>query len=446
MTHTDTIVAIATPIGIGALLVIRVSGEKAITAVDAIFSGRKKLAATPSHTVRYGKIYDREGHLIDDVLVSVFRTPHSYTGEDSCEITTHGNPFIAQKIIQLLLEQGARLAEHGEYTRRAFLNGRLDLAQAEAVLDVIEASTEASLRGARNQLDGFLSQKVSSLRDLLVETSSLVELELDFGEEDLEFLSGPEISRRIDAVLREIGELIDSYSFGRLVRDGVNVAIVGKPNVGKSSLLNYILKEPRAIVSPIPGTTRDVIREEAVIDGILYRLMDTAGLRPTADEIEEEGVSRSRKSIRDADIVVFVNDVETKIDGALYETVVGLCGKDRVITLLNKIDLGDDPSLRADVRISAKTGAGMGNLFKKMKEKTISTHTYTEKNAIVTTLRHYNSLKKAGECLMQAKKTLEENLTGEFVASDIRNASAALAEIIGVVTSDDVLDRIFSKF
>ena len=285
--ENDTIAALATPVGEGAISVIRVSGSESLNVLDKIFRGRMKLSQVPPHTIHYGKIISENDEVIDDVLVSIFISPNSYTGEDSAEVSTHSSPIIVKKIIELLISYGVRLAEPGEFTKRAFLNGKIDLAQAEAVADVINARTEASLRGARNRLDGVLSQKVDELRSGLLTVSSLLELELDFAEEDLEFMSSHEALERIDRIIQEIDLLLKTYSFGRVIREGVNVAIVGKPNVGKSLLLNYILKESRAIVSEIPGTTRDIIREEVSIDGILFRLFDTAGIRLTKDTIEK---------------------------------------------------------------------------------------------------------------------------------------------------------------
>lgn len=444
--NEDTIVALATPPGIGAISVIRVSGPETFLKVDKIFKGKKKLTECFTHTIHYGKIINSQNEIIDDVLVSVFRAPHSYTGEDSVEISTHGSQLIVEKIISLLLEQEVRLAEPGEFTKRAFLNGKLDLAQAEAVADIINARTEASLRGARNQLDGILSNKVETLREKLINTSSLIELELDFAEEDIELLPVQEILKNINEIENEIDNLIKTFSFGKVIRDGVNVALVGKPNVGKSSLLNYLLKEARAIVSEIPGTTRDIIREELTIDGILFRLYDTAGIRMTEDIIEREGVLRSRNAVKDADIVLFMNDVETGFDNELFQEILKLSSEEKILKVVNKIDLKKIEDEKFDVEISAKTGEGMENLFQKLKEKAIGTNIYTEKTAIVSNIRHYNALKKAKEHLINAKKSISDKLTGEFIAVDLRNAENSLSEIIGKVTTDDILNNIFSKF
>ena len=442
----DTIAAVATPTGIGAISIVRVSGSKAISIVDSVFIGKDKLKKVQSHTIIYGKIIDDDGNLIDDVLVSVFRNPHSYTGEDSIEISTHGNPLISQKIIELLIKKGVRIAEPGEFTKRAFLNNRLDLAQAESVVDIINSRTDASLRGARNQLDGILSKKIGELRELLINASSFVELELDFAEEDVEFIDKKELLERLNKIRSEIDKLLNTYSFGRLMRDGVNVTIVGIPNVGKSSLLNYILKESRAIVSHVPGTTRDVIREDVSIDGILYRLYDTAGIRISEDEVEKEGVLRSREAVKNADIVLFINDTEQKFAYDLLEDINILTSQEKIISVINKIDVPHETLEHADVYISALNGEGIENLFVKLKEKSIGNSNYSEKSAVVSNVRHYQCLRKARESLSNAEYSINNGFTGEFISVDLRNAENFLGEIIGEVTSDDILNNIFMKF
>jgi len=445
-TQDDTIVALATPAGVGAISVIRISGEKSFKAIDAVFSGKIKIAEAASHTIHYGKISDEKKDLIDDVLISVFRKPHSYTGEDSVEISTHGNQLIAKKIIELLLKQNIRIAEPGEFTKRAFLNGKIDLAQAEAVVEVINARTEASLRGARNQLDGILSKKIHELRKMLIDTSSLVELELDFAEEDVEFVDHKNLLIMIEDIISEIDKLLATYSFGKVIRDGVNVALVGIPNVGKSSLLNYILKESRAIVSEIPGTTRDVIREEVAIDGILYRFFDTAGIRPSNDAIEREGVSRSREAVKNADVVLFINDVQQKISKELHEELLQVTSAEKIITVINKIDLEVIIEKEGDVFVSALTGKGIIDLFSKLKEKVFSGSSYSEHSAIVSNSRHYENLTKAKVNLQNAINAIKQKLSGEYISDDLRSAENCLGEIIGEVTSNDILNNIFSRF
>ncbi len=440
----DTITAVATPPGIGAISVIRVSGPESISAADKIFDGKIRLNKAKPHTIHYGRIISNSGETIDDALVSIFKAPNSYTGEDSVEISVHGSPVIQRKIIELLLEGGVRLADAGEFTRRAFMNGKLDLAQAEAVADVINSRSDASLRGARNQLDGILSQKVDLLREELVNISSLLELELDFAEEDLEFVSKNKIKSQLQNTITEIEALLKTYSFGRVMREGVNVALVGKPNVGKSSLLNYILKESRAIVSSVPGTTRDVIREEVSIDGILFRLFDTAGIRLTEDSIEKEGVVRSRETVENADVVIFISDVETGFDKEIYSELKSLADEKRILKILNKIDLGGNAGDL--IPVSALTGEGMDRFFAELKRKAMVTSSYSEKSAVVSNLRHYNALKKAKINLENALESLSANMTGEFLSVDLRNAENSLGEIIGKITTDDILNNIFSKF
>lgn len=444
--NEDTIAALATPNGVGAISVIRVSGPNAIDSVDNVFVGKRKLVDCASHTIHYGKIMENGGEAVDDVLVSVFSNGHSFTGEDSIEISTHGSPFIAQKIIAILLQQGIRLAEPGEFTKRAYLNGKLDLAQAEAVADVINSRTEVSLRGARNQLDGVLSKKIDSLREQLIHTSSLIELELDFAEEDIHFMSLQEIVRNIDEIIDEIEKLLQTFSFGKVIRDGVNVALVGPPNAGKSSLLNYFLKEARAIVSEVPGTTRDIIREDLFIDGILFRLFDTAGMRATEDAVEKEGVHRSRNALKEADIVLFLNDTTVGFSKSLYSEILELNQPERIIKVANKIDIVKPESDEYDVLISAKTGKGMQTLFEKLKRAALGSSTYTERTAIVSNIRHFDALQKADEHLKSAKESIQKQLTGEFISVDLRNAENSLGEIIGKITSDDILNNIFSKF
>ena len=441
----DTIAALATPLGFGAISIIRISGENAIAAVDIIFNGKAKLEQAKSHTVHYGNIVDSD-EMIDDVLVSIFRAPNSYTGEDSVEISTHGNPLIANKILDLLTRNKIRLAEPGEFTKRAFLNNRMDLSQAEAVADVISSHTEASLRGARNQLNGLLSRKVDEFRTLLLNISSFVELELDFAEEDIKFIEKGELIKRIDHIQSEIDSLLQTYSFGKTMRDGVNVALVGIPNVGKSSLLNYILKESRAIVSEIPGTTRDIIREEVSIEGILFKLFDTAGIRFSEDIIELEGIYRSRDAVKNADLVLFINDVEQEFDQTLYQEILTLNEKKNILTVLNKIDKGYQGGRSYDISLSALTGEGIMSLLNIMKEHTLGNSSYSEKTAIISSLRHFQCLSRSKENLLRAKDSAMNNMSGEFVSVDLRNAINSLGEIIGDVTSEDILNNIFTKF
>jgi len=445
-TNEDTITALATPNGEGAIAIIRISGETTFDAVDAIFRGSKKISECASHTIHYGKLVDDKNETIDDVLVSTFRKPNSYTGENAAEISIHGSQFIAKRVIAELLKHNVRLAEPGEFTKRAFLNNRIDLAQAEAVADVINSRSEASLRGSRNQLDGLLSQKVNFLRTELLNIASLIELELDFSEEDIELISKKDILSKINNLKFELTELLKTYSFGKVIRDGVNVAIIGKPNAGKSSLLNYLLKENRAIVSEIPGTTRDVIREQVVIDGILFFLFDTAGLRDAGDIIEKEGVRRSHETVKNADLILLIFDSTDKFPEDVFEQAKQFNDEHKIIRVANKIDIANAPISLADCSISAKHGNGIDDLFELLKNRALGSNTFTEKSAVVSNLRHYNSLQKAVEYLELSATSTKNNLSGEYIALDLRNAAGQLEEIIGIVTSDDILNNIFSKF
>ncbi len=443
--NEDTITASATNPGTGAISVVRISGKESFGIVDKIFDGKLKISNALSHTIHYGKIID-SGNVIDDVLVALFRSPNSYTGEDSCEISSHGSAYIVKKIIELLVDQGARLAEPGEFTKRAFLNGKIDLAQAEAVADVISSSTEASLKGARNQLDGVLSAKVGELRKGLISVLSLLELELDFVEEEIEFVPLKEVKKKINQFVREIEKLMNTFHYGKVIRDGVNVVIAGKPNVGKSSILNFLLKESRAIVSKTPGTTRDVIREDIDIDGYLFRLFDTAGIRFTSDDVEREGVERSRDKVKNADVILFINDSTYGYDNEVYEEIKKLNTSANIITIFNKCDLKSINSMKSEINVSAKTGEGMERLLELMKARVDDEKIYTEKSAVVTNIRHYDALKKAKEKLHNAIIAIDEKLSGEFVSVDLRQGTDYLGEIIGEVTSDDILNNIFSKF
>ena len=442
----DTIIALATPPGIGAISVIRLSGPTSFEIVDMVFIGKKKIKNSESHTVHYGKILNNN-EIIDDVIVSVFKEPNSYTGEDAIEIGIHGSPLIANKIISLILAKSdVRLAEPGEFTKRAFLNGRIDLTQAEAVADLINSRTEVSLRGARNQFDGLLTSKISDLRKKIVDLSSFTELELDFAEEDISFIKKEDLLEKINYLLKEIEDLINSYSFGKIVREGCNIVLAGEPNVGKSSIMNYLLKENRTIVSRIPGTTRDTIKEEISIDGFLFKVFDTAGLRKTDEEIEKEGVERSRQAIRNADIILFIGDVNLGFSADLEEELIRLNTNIKRIKVLNKIDLSDSGDNLEDFKVSALNGNGMSELISGMKTAALGQSSYTEKDAIVTNVRHLNCLKKSRESLLKAINTINENLSGEFIASDLRVAEISIAEIIGEVTPEEILNNIFSKF
>ncbi len=445
-TTEDIITAIATPPGNSALAIIRLSGKNCIELVDKIFLGKKSLVEAASHTIHFGKIIDKCKNVIDDALVSIFKAPHSYTGEESVEISHHGNPLISQHIIASLLDYNIRIAEPGEFTKRAFLNGKIDLTQAEAVIDIINSRTNSSLKGSRNQLDGVLSEYVTTLRNSLVDFSSLIEVELDFAEEDLQFVSKNELVNTLEEIIKKINRVLSTYSFGKIISEGVNVAIVGETNVGKSSLLNKLLKESRSIVSDIPGTTRDIIHEDIEIEGILFKLYDTAGLRTTPDKIEKEGVARAFEIIKSADIVLFVSDVDSSFPESIFNQLLEYCEPERIVKVLNKIDLDENSPIHSDIKISCLSGIGIDSLLSLLKQKATHGETYTEKTAVLTNVRHFNALEKTKELLEKAIDSISKNYSGEFISLDLRYAENQLNEIIGVVTSDDILNNIFSKF
>lgn len=442
--NEDTICAIITPPGIGAISVIRVSGSKALEIGDTIFDGKVKLSSVKTHTIHYGNLEQN----IDNVLISVFRSPHSYTGEDSVEISYHGSGFISKKILELLISNQARLAEPGEFTKRAFLNGKLDLLQAEAVAEIIQSRSDTALFRSKKQLDGFLSKKIDTIKNYLVEAMGLIELELDFAEEDLQFLDKSQLVQKIETIIGHIEDILATYKTGKYIFDGVNTVIVGRPNVGKSSILNRILKDDHAIVSDIPGTTRDVIKEEIVINGTLFRLYDTAGLRDSNDKIEEEGVKRAKNLISKADLVFFVTDIlnaDDQLDKYFRESL----NAKTIIKLVNKKDLLPGKTLDVEkntVLVSALTGDGFEDLFEKFNEFIETNKIYTEDSSIISNIRQFNSLKAAVDSLRNATSSLESNQSGEFVALDLRKAINHMKELTGEITSDDVLNAIFSKF
>lgn len=461
MTHQeDTIVAIITPIGVGGIAVLRLSGKDAISIADRAFRGKQSLRVVATHTAHFGTIVEKNGETIDEVVATVFKEPHSYTGENVVEISCHGSIFIAQRILSAFVELGARHAEAGEFTKRAFLNGKIDLSQAEAIADLIQSRSVLSHKASLAQLEGRLSSKITELRDKLINLCGLEELELDFVEEGLEFLDKSKISEEVKKAIEIITQLIDSYEFGKMCRDGVKVVLTGKTNVGKSSLLNALLNEDRAIVTAISGTTRDVIEENIVINGLLFKLIDTAGLRETQDVVEIEGIKRTRKEVKDADIALFLVDASKGLDdedrASLEEvrTIRGTIGNG-IVLVENKVDLLNGKSGATipseidiqRVQISAKTGKGLNELRSRLYEIALKGSSYSiESSLVVTNSRHKDALIRAKESLEKVVKGLEQGQSNEFLAIDLRNAVNSLGEIIGAVTTDDILNAIFSKF
>lgn len=449
MQHSDTIVALATAPGVAAIAVIRVSGKDAITLVQKVFEG-KDLTQQASHTLHLGTLRDGD-HAVDEVLVSLFREPHSYTRENSVEISCHGSMVVVQQVIKLLLNHGARLAEPGEFTKRAFLNGRFDLSQAEAVADLINAETDNARQAALNQMRGGFSKEIKRLREELIHFASLIELELDFGEEDVEFAKRDDLRKLIESMNRFIQGLIDSFDTGRVIKDGVPTVIAGKPNVGKSTLLNALLNEEKAIVSDIPGTTRDVIEDEITLGGINFRFIDTAGLRETADTIEAIGVGRTKEQLKKAALVLYLVDLTTATYDEVQKELASLEELNvPVIRVANKMDKGNPELVRQLMKQDFQFISAMNKTNLKALEDRIITLFHVDRvkqsDVIVTNARHYQSLRDTRDALQRVLDGMDKGVTGDFLAMDVRNALHHLGLITGQITTEDLLGNIFSKF
>jgi tRNA modification GTPase len=444
--YSDTIVALATPQGVGAIGVIRLSGSNAIAITQSVWRG-KDLTTQPSHTIHYGHIVDGDKEL-DEVMVSLFKAPKSFTTEDVIEISCHGSPFILEQILQLLINKGARMAEPGEFTLRAFLNGRIDLSQAEAVADLIASNSAASHDIAIKQIRGGFANQIKDLRAQLVNFASLIELELDFSEEDVEFVHRDELVKIIEKIKIVLKPLIESFKLGNVIKNGVNVVIAGRPNAGKSTLLNTLLNEERAIVSHIAGTTRDTIEEILNIDGVLFRFIDTAGLRTAEDSIEAMGVQKSMEKIDQADLVVYLYDVNTTSEDELKKEVEKLnVDREKLLVVGNKADLAKTIENRAgaDLFISAKNKVGMTELKQAFIDKVLD-KTLASQNTIVANIRHYEALKHAYHSLDKVLEGVDARITTDLIAFELRRALEYLGEISGEVTNDEILGNIFSKF
>lgn len=460
----DTICAPATVPGTGAIAIIRMSGKDSFRIADKVVSCKgSTISETEGYMLRYGVALEADGTDLDTVLVSVFRSPHSYTGEDSVEISCHSSKYVVERLLQRLVDSGARPAGPGEFTQRAFVNGKMDLAQAEAVADVISSQNAAAHRVAYSQLKGGFSKELKSLRDELLKMTSLLELELDFSEEDVEFASRRELSALLDGALRHIHSLTDSFRYGNALRNGVPVAIVGAVNAGKSTLLNALVGDDRAIVSDIAGTTRDTIEETMTIDGTLFRFIDTAGLRTTQDEVEKIGISRSYKKMSEAEIVLALLDVtvpEEENEHSISDIVNNLDVKSqKLIVLLNKVDvLGSNINVSllnitvsspyekvTKLYISAKTGFGLDTLRTLLSDSQ-KTATLDSGQTIVTNLRHYQSLMSAAASLEKVRSSLATSQTPDLLSEDLRQALHHLSSILGEVTPDEVLGNIFERF
>jgi tRNA modification GTPase len=464
--YNDSIVALATPSGAGAISIIRVSGPDAIEIGASVFKSikNKDLKQQKTHTLHLGHIID-EGKTLDEVLISIFKGPNSYTGENTIEISCHGSTYIQQQIIQLLLRKGCRMADAGEFTLRAFLNGKLDLSQAEAVADLISSDNEASHQIAMQQMRGGFSNEIARLREELLNFASLIELELDFAEEDVEFADRTQFHELVNRIEFVLKRLIDSFAVGNVIKNGIPVAIVGEPNVGKSTLLNALLNEERAIVSDIAGTTRDTIEDELNIGGIGFRFIDTAGIRETKDVVESIGIQKTFEKIEQAQVVLYLVDgLELKHDGALDSLVVSLNKTQNqyplktILTIINKKDLISEEIITAiqnklktnnqalaTIFISAKNKEGIDEL-KNTLLSFVNTGALRNNETIVTNTRHYDSLLKALDEIQKVKFGLESNLSSDLMALDIKEALYHFGLITGQVTNDELLGNIFANF
>ena len=453
MVNGSTICAVSTPSGIGGMAVVRVSGSKAISIVDHIFvkANLQKLADQKAYTLHYGHII-RNGEILDDVMVSLFRAPHSFTGEDIVEISCHGSLYIQQEIIRLLIDHGCEMAQAGEFTQRAFLNGKMDLTQAEAVADIIASQSHAAHQIALNQMRGGISNELHSLREQLLYFTSLLELELDFADhEELEFADRGELKQLINRIHKHISELTGTFQQGNAIKNGVPIAIIGPTNAGKSTLLNLLVGEERAIVSEIHGTTRDIIEDTLNYKGIIYRFIDTAGIRKTTDEIEHIGINRSFQAAQKAQVVLIIIDgsQDNEINDLLFQTN----DKQRII-IINKTDKIDQQRIQKLKKqysalplifISAKKGEGKTELL-----DTIYNN-YTVKQSIgnspiISNMRHYEALVRANKAIEQVAEGLDDGLSGELISLDLHDCLDALAEITGEISTQDVLNSVFSKF
>lgn len=453
----DTIVAIASPAGRGAIVCIRVSGKNATAAVAQLLEPGKEITQLSPRTLHLLWLINKEGHRLDQVTLTRFVAPHSYTGEDLIEIFCHGGKWVPALIVENLCQLGCRLAESGEFTRRAFFNHKLDLIQAEAVEDIIAAESPASLQNALQHLEGHFSERMRQLRQRLLHTSALLELGLDFSEEDVEFADRAQLQNELTRLEEEITFLLASFQRGQAIKDGWRIAIIGKPNVGKSSLMNMLLRQDRVIVSSIPGTTRDTVEDSFMLDGQRFRLIDTAGIRTSHDEIESQGIARSRRAAEEAHIIIFVSDQSQPADH-FDAAIVAECqrmasdaaGK-KLIFIRNKSDLPKSPStvrlsftVDAELETSTVTGAGISKLENALSAATSDSDGSRE--VVLTNLRHKHCLEKALSALHNAKHSLNENLSAEFVAADLREVIHQIGVLVGEVTTEDILGEIFSNF
>jgi len=451
ITQKEPIAAIATPIGEGGIAVIRVSGKNSIETVNRAFEGAN-LTKQDSHTVHFGKIVNKNGQVVDEVLVTLFHSPKSYTGEETAEISCHGGVLVTQAVLETILELGVRAAEAGEFTQRAFLNGKMELSQAEAVADLIHAKSRKAVDAAHQQLEGKLGEHIKQFRQQIIDATAMVELELDFSEEDVEFADKEELKKLLEDLDKEIDNLLDTYETGRLVKHGVRTVFIGLPNAGKSTLLNTLVGKDRAIVTEIAGTTRDTIDADWSYDGLLFNLVDTAGIRQTDDTIEAEGVKRSQKAFEEADLAVYLKDLSRELTSEEREEIARFqknAGDTPFILIGTKRDISkeiDDGRLHYDLKISALEGEKIDELKKLMKQRALENKHYDASSLLVTSSRHRDALLKAQDDVRSALQALEQGMTGDFLSIDLRAALNELGTITGEITNEDVLDSIFSRF
>lgn len=452
----DTIAAIATPPGKGGIAIIRLSGSEATAITNKFFNCGIKLEAAEPRRAMFGKVVDEKDLAIDEAIAIFYKSPNSYTKENLVEINCHGGIYLGQKVLELAIQNGARLAKPGEFTLRAFLNGRIDLLQAEAVADLIQARNGASVRASYVQLNGKLSQKINEISSLLLDYCSLLELELDFSEEDVEFVSRLDFINKVAAIKRELERLIVTYQIGRIAREGVKLVITGKPNVGKSSLLNALVMEERAIVTEIPGTTRDALEVQLDIQGFIFRIIDTAGIKESTDKIEQEGIKRAQKHLDSADVILHVFDGSIPIENE-DKIIMDQLSKQsdaKIIRIINKNDLAQKIELKdiehdgiPVISISARHNRGIETLERQLHNQVLN---FDEKifndETVVTNMRHWEALDRARENLNSALKEAEGGVSSEFISLYLRDALDCLGQITGKVTSDDILNNIFSKF
>jgi tRNA modification GTPase len=454
--NISVIAALATPPGEGALAIVRLSGDGALEVADRVFRGADALASLPGYTARHGHVVNSAGRVVDEVVALVFRAPRSYTGEEMVEFSCHGGMLVTREVLGSLIDAGARPAAPGEFTRRAFMNGKMDLSQAEAVADLISAQSERGRMHSLEQLEGKLGRRVGELRGALVDLCALLELELDFSEEGIDLVEKRDIRRRLAAVDAALEEMSGTYRLGRIEREGLLVVLAGRPNVGKSSLFNALLGQARAIVTPVPGTTRDTIEESIMIDGLLFRLVDTAGLRRATDPVEAEGVDRTRHQVRYADIVILVEDASgSGEEEEIADALRGLRSSQRLIVVFNKTDvvpleqIGVRKPVDADMTVigtSAISGKGIDQLRRSLAESATGQGEGSSGGIVLISKRHLDAMTRAREDLRFAADAADREEPNEFIAVDVRGAMACLGEITGEVTTEEILESIFSKF